>query len=293
MTAPTCTAGGCTTYTCSTCGDSYVADEVAALGHRYESAVTAPTCTAGGYTTYTCAACGYSFVGDETAATGHNYESVVTAPTCTEAGCTTYTCACGDSYTESVPAPGHNWTAATCTAPKTCSVCGTTEGEALGHIMNDVWAFDANGHWHVCTGCGMIGEVIAHVPGAEATEENPQLCTECGYIIAPALHVHAGVEVKGYDATCSKAGQKTYYECSCGTWYEDAACTVEITDKASVVIPVAGHADADKDGKCDDCKHDVSPKTGDNSMAFASAVVMLAAGIAILFLSLQGKKRKA
>ena len=54
MTAPTCTEGGYTTYTCSVCEDSYVADEVAALGHDYKSEVTAPTCTEGGYTTYTC-----------------------------------------------------------------------------------------------------------------------------------------------------------------------------------------------------------------------------------------------
>jgi hypothetical protein len=33
VTAPTCTTGGYTTYTCSKCGDSYTGDEVAALGH--------------------------------------------------------------------------------------------------------------------------------------------------------------------------------------------------------------------------------------------------------------------
>ena len=27
----------------------------------------------------------------------------------------------------------HVWTDATCTTPKTCSECGETEGEALGH----------------------------------------------------------------------------------------------------------------------------------------------------------------
>ena len=27
----------------------------------------------------------------------------------------------------------HTWGEATCTAPKTCSLCGETEGEALGH----------------------------------------------------------------------------------------------------------------------------------------------------------------
>ena len=35
MTAPTCTEPGYTTYTCSVCGDSYVADETPAE-HSYE-----------------------------------------------------------------------------------------------------------------------------------------------------------------------------------------------------------------------------------------------------------------
>ena len=34
VTAPTCTAGGYTTYTCE-CGESYIADEVPALGHEW------------------------------------------------------------------------------------------------------------------------------------------------------------------------------------------------------------------------------------------------------------------
>ena len=65
--------------------------------HNYEAAVTAPTCTTAGYTTYTCA-CGDTYVADEVAATGHSYNAVVTAPTCAAAGYTTYTCACGDTY---------------------------------------------------------------------------------------------------------------------------------------------------------------------------------------------------
>ncbi|MBQ7800862.1 MAG: hypothetical protein IJ375_00895 [Oscillospiraceae bacterium] len=40
--------------------------------HVYESVVTAPTCTEGGYTTYTCA-CGDSYTGDETEALGHTF----------------------------------------------------------------------------------------------------------------------------------------------------------------------------------------------------------------------------
>ena len=40
--------------------------------HSYETVVTAPTCTEGGYTTYTCA-CGDTYVADETAALGHSF----------------------------------------------------------------------------------------------------------------------------------------------------------------------------------------------------------------------------
>ena len=80
----------------------------------------------------------------------HNYVGVeTTAASCTTTGLMTYTCSvdgCGDSYTEVIPALGHNygaWTvtqAASCTAAgtetSTCSRCGaadTREIAALGH----------------------------------------------------------------------------------------------------------------------------------------------------------------
>jgi transposase-like protein len=147
VTAPTCTEDGYTTYTCTVCGDSYVDDIVAALGHEwsdwtvivqppdtecgvkitrcyscgceeranfdhdYEAVVTAPSCTEEGYTTYTCSRCGDSYVDDTVAALGHDYEAVVTAPTCTEEGYTTHTCSrCGDSYVDNtVAALGHDY----------------------------------------------------------------------------------------------------------------------------------------------------------------------------------------
>ena len=56
--------------------------------HSYEAVVTAPTCTEGGYTTYTCE-CGDSYIADETAALGHTEEVIpAVAPTCTETGLT-------------------------------------------------------------------------------------------------------------------------------------------------------------------------------------------------------------
>mgnify|MGYP002625755360 FL=1 len=38
-----------------------------------------------------------------------------------------------ESVTEDPCIDGHAWVDATCTEPKTCSICGVTEGEALGH----------------------------------------------------------------------------------------------------------------------------------------------------------------
>ena len=68
----------------------------------------------------------------------HSYNSkVTTEATCTSNGTITYTCSCGDSYTESTPALGHNWSNADCTHCKTCSRCGATEGSALGHDYQD------------------------------------------------------------------------------------------------------------------------------------------------------------
>jgi len=79
--------------------DGYI-DNVQA--HIYTAVVTEADCESEGYTTYTCSLCGDSFVSDKVAALGHNYESVVTDPSPEAQGFTTHTCArCGDSYKDS------------------------------------------------------------------------------------------------------------------------------------------------------------------------------------------------
>ena len=45
-----------------------------ATGHSYNAVVTDPTCTEQGYTTYTCSDCGDTYIDDYTAALGHSYE---------------------------------------------------------------------------------------------------------------------------------------------------------------------------------------------------------------------------
>ena len=66
------------------------------------------------------ASCSVSVSGiDDLIHTTHSYtSSVTTAATCTEAGLRTYTCICGDSYTEEIPATGHDY------VDDVCTVCG-------------------------------------------------------------------------------------------------------------------------------------------------------------------------
>ncbi len=76
--------------------------------HNYTAVVTEPTCTEAGYTTYTCA-CGDTYVADEVAALGHSWDNgvVTKQATATESGIRTYTCTrCGETRTEVIPAIG-------------------------------------------------------------------------------------------------------------------------------------------------------------------------------------------
>jgi DNA-directed RNA polymerase subunit RPC12/RpoP len=112
VTVPACTLEGYTTHTCSRCGDSYIDDEIPALGHDYQhdpNRDVAPTCTSAGLEAYTCSRCGEHH--DITLPMlGHDYLSVVTLPTCTSGGYTTHTCSrCADSYTNNQTIKRSHW----------------------------------------------------------------------------------------------------------------------------------------------------------------------------------------
>ena len=233
--AATCTKA----QTCTVCG-AELAEE---LGHKYESVVTDPTCTEKGYTTYTCSACGDSYVADYVDANGHTagaeadctnaqtctvcgaelaeelghkYESVVTDPTCTEKGYTTYTCsACGDSYVDDyVDANGHTAGAeADCTNAQTCTVCGEEIAPATGHTPGA--AADCT-NAQTCIVCGAeIAPATGHTPGAEATCTEAQTCTVCGAELAEATG-HRFSSVVTESATCTKEGYITITCGNCG-----------------------------------------------------------------------------
>ena len=193
--------------------------------------------------------------------TTHTYELISTVPaTCNEEGSNTYTCSvCGDTYTETVPALGHN--------PAT------------------IWTSDGQYHWHVCQNAGCteqldkaahsggeatcISKAKCETCGAEygllnpnnhkhteirnaraATEESTGYtgdvyCTDCkkvvesGTVIPKLDHTHRLIATPAKDATCTEAGNLAYWFCEkCGKYYADADATRETTLAAMVLQPL-------------------------------------------------------
>lgn len=190
---------------------------------------------------------------------------------CTAEGCTL---TAGTANSEKGGYEEHNWTAANCTTAKTCSICGKTEGSALGHDWADAtctapktckrtgctatdgsplghdWATDWTigdvQHWHKCnrTGCTVINDAANHIPDRNAaTEDDPVKCTECGKVLTPALgHVHTShlTSVAAQAPTCTAPGNAAYWKCSCDKLFSDDTATTETT-LAAVTKAALGH----------------------------------------------------
>ena len=150
--------------------------------------------------------------------------------TCTEPRTCTI---CG--ATEGEPS-GHSWKEATCTEPKTCTVCGATEGDPAGHV----WGEAACTEPRTCTVCGASeGEARGH-EWKDATCTEPKTCTVCGATEGdPAGH-------RWKDATCTEP--KTCEVCGAtegdpaGHSWKEATCT------EPKICTVCGAAEGDPAG---------------------------------------------
>lgn len=108
----TCIEDGLKTFTCE-CGDSYT-EVIKALGHDFseEYTIDVPaTCKTVGSKSQHCSRCDEKRNVTEIPAGEHNYvKTIVKAATCTEDGSARFTCSeCNDTYTEVIPATGHNF----------------------------------------------------------------------------------------------------------------------------------------------------------------------------------------
>ena len=70
----------------------------------------------------------------------------------------------------------HKFKDATCTEPKTCKICGATEGAALGHSFKDATCTDAK----ICKICGTKEDNALGHNYKDATCTNPKTCSTCG-----------------------------------------------------------------------------------------------------------------
>ncbi len=239
VTKPTCTKQGYTTYTCATCGDSYIADYVNALGHKevIDSAV-APTCTKTGLTEGKhCSVCNEILIAQEVDdVLGHNYNAVVTKPTCTKQGYTTYTCEiCGDSYiADYVDSLGHKEVIDSAVAP-TCTKTGLTQGKhcsVCSEVLIAQEVIDALGHTEV------VDSAVAPTCTKTGLTEGKH-CSVCSEIlvaqeVVDALgHSYNAVVTK---PTCTKQGYTTYTCETCGDSYiadyVNALGHTEVIDKS-------------------------------------------------------------
>lgn len=138
---------------------------------------------------------------------------------------TSVTVTCGHSYGA--------WNNAGSSHTRTCTVCGAADTRAhtyyngcdrdcnecgatrtTSHNFRTTWSSNWEYHWHECSVCGEWSDDAKHTPGDPATEETPQLCTVCGYEVAPVLeHVHEPVgqwqsDETGHWRACTKCDGK-------------------------------------------------------------------------------------
>ena len=230
VTAPTCTAQGYTTHTCSICNDSYVDTYVDATNHKnkvYHEEIAA-TCVATGTIEYwLCPDCGKNFsneactkeVNDLTIQIDLNNHDLKTttakAPSCTEIG--------WDEYV-------------TCQR-EGCAYTTYVEKSALKHNWSTTFTKESDGkdgkHYQTCIreNCSAKTEAVAHTWNAgvvspdstcAVTGTKTFTCTAdgCGasYTEPVELKAHTyGEWIAEVPAKCNATGTKGHYNCGvCG-----------------------------------------------------------------------------
>ncbi len=267
VTAPTCTAQGYTTHTCSACGDSYKDSYTTALGHEESDWIidTQSTCVASGSKHTECVRCSVTLQTEVTSPSGHTEGGWITdsAPSCTSSGSQHTEClVCGATLqTKSVSALGHDYasevTAATCTEQgytlHTCSRCGDSYTESyttpLGHDWDE----------------GMVTKEPTETEAGERT----YTCSRCGENkteAIPALgHTHSYTETV-ITPTCTEQGY-TLHICSCGDSYKDRYTDAlgHAWDGGTVTAPPTATETGVKTYSCTRCaemRMEVIPATG-------------------------------
>ena len=282
-TKPSCTTMGYTTYTCINCNMSYKSDYVDALNHDYKEEVKVPTCTEAGSTTFTCKRCGDSYTTNYREATSHKWDkgTAVVSSTCNGAGMTEYRCLnCNESRLETENAAGHTaGSAATCTEPQLCTVCGAVLANAKGHSFEETIMAQTCmeiGYTEVsCKDCGLsykteYSNALGHSYNKEVTAPT---CQEQGYTTYTCANCGDGYTVDYTEATGHSWGEgKNVVNATCGgegmLEYRCTNCeAVRLENEEAVGHTPGKEATCTEAQICTDCGAVIQQPTGHNMQA--------------------------
>ncbi|MBQ3571830.1 MAG: leucine-rich repeat domain-containing protein [Clostridia bacterium] len=175
-------------------------------GHAYtELADKDPTCTQSGYkNAMVCDNCGYLSMQFLPASHKYVYVKGIEA-TCTQNGVINhYNCtSCNKLFNR------HYQQISNITIP------------ATGHNLDEVWVANKTQHYHVCITCNEKQEVGAHSSSGPATEKNAEVCTVCGYEIAPKLKHNHKYTHSVVAPTCISRGYDLHKCENCKYSYKD------------------------------------------------------------------------
>ena len=245
-------------------------------------------CVLGLLTVFLCIAILTACNKDSTCEHQWGERTVIKNASCTEAGVAERKCAaCGQTKSEAIEPQGHDWSEATCAAPKTCNICAATDGEAAPHsytvetvkdeaLKSAASCTDAAVYYKSCA-CGAIssadadtftsGEALAH---SDKDGDNDHACDTCGK--ADITSHTFGEAACGNPAICSECGAAadqvpTHSDANldhicdnnCGK-NDMGACADSATDADHVcdygcgkVLEDCADADTDTDHACDVC----------------------------------------
>ncbi|MGN1418378.1 MAG: hypothetical protein ACI4W6_03535 [Acutalibacteraceae bacterium] len=253
--APTCTAEGSVTNTCSVCGDT-VTQTVPKSQHNFVVDTTVDaTCAQSGYKVMKCSNAGCTetyneYFGDATKAHTWKFE---TTPSGTNGYVTlTGTCeVCGTTFTTDVP-EGHNFTDVVITKQPTCSATGTATINCTDSGCAETYTItlpenpDAHNYetTSVTADCQTVGSVVTK-------------CADCGNVLSSVTFdktPHA-YENKGHiNATCAEGGYDILTCSVCGETiksYTDRPTTNHDWDITTT--DASAHQDGTVSGTCKIC----------------------------------------
>lgn len=195
---PNCLAEGEQHFTCTLCSDTKTETLPKTTTHNYGKWMTIDESTH----KHTCADCGKEETENHTWDNG----TFTKKPTCIAEGTKTYTCTgCGTKKTETAEKLSTHTYDHDCDT--TCNYCDFLR--TITHSYAQIPVSSDQGHWYQCTVCGNQTDLESHIPGNEPTEEAPQTCTACGYMLQPALgHTHE------FSAQWSTDEQAHWHTCS-------------------------------------------------------------------------------